>query len=102
MTGVHRILIEENMSSTTYGHRVYYNGEKIIERTKVPFYDSARWFVANGVSGMMEMCRVKTPNKVDMTGNISAASKLTVTEPNNGTIHVVKWTPFDKSSFSKE
>lgn len=80
-------------------YKVWLDGEVLLEKTAMPFGDSARELQKRGYAGALEMASALSANP-RMSGDIDKAAGLTVTE-SGGRCRFTKYTPVDYKKFHK-
>lgn len=96
MADVHRVTMTPRWVGGVAGYRydVHYGGDCVVEGSKSPFTDAARWLSESGRTGVVELSRSNSPDSVCMRGDIARFSSLVAREGSSSSPRFVKWTPF--------
>lgn len=81
-----------------YIYDLIFDGEMIVKGSKAPIYDLCRALQARGYTGTAQT--VDRDGRPQMTCNIEAGAKRSVSEGDRDGPHVSKWHPFDASRVS--
>lgn len=76
------------------------NGDTLIESTKNPEFDACRAFLAEGITGTLEVWR-HGKSHPDWRLDIENGARWTVSEPNSGGVTFRKWRPFQAETGSE-
>ena len=76
------------------------DGDLLCDRVYNPVCESCCALMARGITGPFETRKPDVPYPC-MTGDIEKAAGLTISEPDNGVVHFIKWNPFDKDALSR-
>ena len=79
-----------------YRYDMLLDGQVIVERSRVPVSDAARWCAGKGKDGILEVVRYGGSG-VAMRGEISRMARWTVDERERSGPTFKKWRPFDRA-----
>lgn len=78
-----------------YRYDLYHDGVLVVEKSRVPLCDAARWCCGSGKDGIVEVWRYGGSYPA-MTGKIERYASLTVSETETLSPRFVKWHPFNR------
>jgi hypothetical protein len=78
-----------------YRYDLEHDGRIVVERSKVPLCDAARWCAGEGKNGKVEVWRYGGSGPA-MIAEIERYAALTVRETETVSPRFVKWRPFDR------
>ena len=79
-----------------YRYEVTFEGRVIVERSRVPALDAARWCAGEGKDGILEVWR-DGGSGAALKGELSRMARWTVDEGERSGPTFKRWRPFDRS-----